>query len=428
MIGIVGGGIAGFALGLALQKKGVHSVVFEKDSSFSSRHQGYGLTMQQAGRALRELDLQHAVADIALCSKSHYIFDSHGNVVLYWGIEDQIQLDQSKWKSGRNCHISRQELRRILYEALDPCFCTVLWSKQLESFEQKKDEDLVCLRFQDDCKEYLFAGVAGCDGIHSLLRQTLVAGELNYLGVLVVLGISDNRDLPFLQDHVIQMSDGKTRIFSMPYDEGRCMWQLSFYMDLESASRVSKLGAEALKTESISRSKHFAWPIPQLLKMTEPSLITGYPVFDRELMPRPLESGCRLTLLGDAAHPMSPFKGQGANQALLDAVNLAKEIEKSGEIPMAFRKFEKEMISRTSSKVLGSRASVDELHCPEFIDAEFQLTRKGFDSEKIFRHLCRLKTMDIGSKDWKILDQIVLNGVNLSQEDFLNKLQDLRPE
>jgi salicylate hydroxylase len=71
-------------------------------------------------------------------------------------------------------------------------------------------------------------------------------------------------------------------------------------------------------------------------------------------------------MLGDAAHPMSPFKGQGANQALVDAVSLVRHLvnyrsEDTG-VEKAFAEFEKEMLNRSKRYILGSRFAVRFLH------------------------------------------------------------------
>jgi 2-polyprenyl-6-methoxyphenol hydroxylase-like FAD-dependent oxidoreductase len=71
-------------------------------------------------------------------------------------------------------------------------------------------------------------------------------------------------------------------------------------------------------------------------------------------------------MLGDAVHPMSPFKGQGANQALMDAVSLVEYLVKHrGEdngIENAFFEFETEMLNRTRRYILWSRSAVKFLH------------------------------------------------------------------
>ena len=89
-------------------------------------------------------------------------------------------------------------------------------------------------------------------------------------------------------------------------------------------------------------------------------------------VPRFLALSGPVTLIGDAAHPMSPFKGQGANQALLDALSLAREIFKSCHSQMNWREtglreciltgFETEMLERSATKVEDSAAAAEFLH------------------------------------------------------------------
>jgi len=155
---------------------------------------------------------------------------------------------------------------------------------------------------------------------------------------------------------------------------------------------------ESLKAEALRRCGSWHAPIPQLLRDTRPEDITGYPAYDREPLrvsiPGEAETeghgegggeagGCsgaemaayveggssRVTLLGDAAHPMSPFKGQGANQALLDALLLARALRSSelcdGAAPLraALAAYEAEMMRRATPKVLKSREAAEQLHC-----------------------------------------------------------------
>jgi 2-polyprenyl-6-methoxyphenol hydroxylase-like FAD-dependent oxidoreductase len=201
---------------------------------------------------------------------------------------------------------------------------------------------------------------------------------LRYLGCIVILGICSLGDLQSLDNSlldlatVFQTANGNERIYIMPYTSDSVMWQLSFPMPEKEAKALSAQGAQTLKEEACRRTQ---WhdPIPQILKATQQAMVSGYPVYDRALLkPESLEKAGSFTLIGDAAHPMSPFKGQGANQALLDALSLARGISKgcrslsnlkeAGVRKGVLTEFESEMLERCLSKVNDSADAAQFLH------------------------------------------------------------------
>jgi 2-polyprenyl-6-methoxyphenol hydroxylase-like FAD-dependent oxidoreductase len=120
--------------------------------------------------------------------------------------------------------------------------------------------------------------------------------------------------------------------------------------------------------------------------------VTGYPVYDRELLQlEMMKKWKKVTLIGDAAHPMSPFKGQGANQAVLDALSLAREISRGcgpfsrwrevGIKKSVLIEFETEMLLRCSSKVKDSAEAVQNLHS-EIVLQERNETRGRYKKRK----------------------------------------------
>ena len=138
------------------------------------------------------------------------------------------------------------------------------------------------------------------------------------------------------------------------------------------AQILSKQGLQALKDEAIKRCQ-WHQPIPQILNATHIDQISGYPVYDRALMDAGLLAKAdNVTLIGDAAHPMSPFKGQGANQALLDALLLGRLITKHcrplsnwrqlGIRIAVLNEFESDMFKRSVSKVKDSAEAAKYLH------------------------------------------------------------------
>ena len=246
------------------------------------------------------------------------------------------------------------------------------------------------------------------------------------------------------------------------------MWQLSFPLPLDDALRFQALSPAEMKAEALRRCGDWHQPIPELLRATKEEDITGYPAYDRDIPTRevmrygtemmkeieqqqlrsnpsasssssspssstsspslPLTSHLGrhslVTLIGDSAHCMSPFKGQGANQALLDGVTLAELIHRSQfgaystvrftkppnlrkrmkfirpSLLEAIAEFESEMIRRASTKVIESRRNVRFLHSPDVL-TEGNMTRAYVVKQQVNQHQHQQAALNSDTNDEK---------------------------
>lgn len=358
-VGIIGGGIGGLALALGLTHRGVDCRVYERDASFFTRRPGYGLTLQQGGRALRALGVLDLVRDAGIWTPAHGAYDGVTGEAL--GEHGAKHRKKDETKVDFAVHVPRQSLRAILLSQLPEN--VVRWNAPVNNFSEENND----LFFESHSL------MVGADGLRSQTRRRLFPETddgLEKVSDLVVLFGRADYDSSSSDDEppsVFQVVDGAARLYAMPYNKRQIMWQLSWRR-----TEALPKGQEALHAVAKDVVSHWSRSLPpsvrDLVDRTDSKTVQGYPILDRQTV-FPSDSIQQRTLLvGDAAHPMAPFKAQGANQALLDAISLARKLAdaflKNIDIDDAITDYHEEMEPRALAKMRASRSAALLLHSP----------------------------------------------------------------
>ncbi|MGH2877088.1 MAG: FAD-dependent monooxygenase, partial [Solirubrobacteraceae bacterium] len=276
-------------------------------------------------------------------------------------------------------------LRDAVLERLGPeAICT---SRRLVSFTQ--DEGGITAEFADGggggpVQRVRAPALIGADGIHSTVRDTLVPGEAppRWNGTMLWRGAVDWP--AFLTGRSMIIAGGMdAKLVLYPIGAGSAAdrrltnWAVMARTGAEGDpparredwSRPGRLDELA---PYIARFEIEHVDVPQLIRSTP--VFWEYPVCDRDPLARWTEG--RVTLLGDAAHPMYPVGSNGASQAILDAVELADQLASlSPDVPAALDAYERARREQTSEIVLSNRGGGPE----GVIDAVEALAPDGFD-------------------------------------------------
>ena len=371
MAAIIGGGIGGMALAVACRHRGIPFRLYEKDESLDTRSAGYGLTLQQASNAMRAFGIKSLQGGVT--STKHIVYSTSGSIIAEWGMRRWGVEDKPELTKRRNEHVSRQALRKQLYDMVREN--DIRWGYSLKSIELGKGDSILEFETKQGVVSERADLVVGSDGIRSKVRELVLPDnmQLEYSGCLVILGICTLDRLQNIESElldsatVFQMVNGHERMYVMPYDADTIMWQFSYRCSEDHARTLASDGSDALRKDVLKRTGAWSSPVPEIVYQSDTDRISAYPIYDRgPLHSSSLRKIGSVTLIGDAAHPMSPFKGQGANQALLDALSLARRIYNMKDVKnlrnSVLDSFEREMIARSKPKVLGSRMMVDVLH------------------------------------------------------------------
>jgi 2-polyprenyl-6-methoxyphenol hydroxylase-like FAD-dependent oxidoreductase len=334
-IAIAGGGLGGLTLARILHRHGIQAVVYEREASRSARSQGGMLDLhpESGQRALAEAGLAGRFRSAARPEgEEHRILDPAGRTLVH-------HKPRPGSFSGRP-EIDRSTLRELLLGSLPAD--TVRWRHRLVAAAPRPEGGLA-LTFDGGHS----AGcdiLIGADGARSVVRSLLTDAPLSYVATLVELGISDaDRRHPDLAELV-----GPGNLWCIGTNQILAAQRLG-----DGSIRVGiSLRADDRHTDTY-RSRR------ALLDMFEgwhPSLTALIEAGDSPPTPRTIEAmptGTRwdhrpgITLVGDAAHLMPPV-GEGANQAMLDAAELAAELATNPTDPdSAIRTYEEAMFTRT---------------------------------------------------------------------------------
>ncbi len=359
-IAIVGCGIGGLTLALTLHRTGIDASIRVYEAVSEIKALGVGINMlPHAVRVLSELGLQDDLAAVAVEPKEFAYFTRHGQFVysepcgLYAGYPYP------------HFSVHRAALHAVLLEAACARLGPDLVITGHRCVDVTQSENRVTMAFVDDTGKPLPSQsadvVIACDGIHSAIRHSFYPdeGEPHFGGINMWRGVT--RRSPFLSGGSITRIGGLSTSYKM------LVYPIRNDID-ETGNQLVNWVAEVISDRQlpVDWSKpgkledffdYFDWKFDWLdvaALMKDADFVLSYPMVDRE--PLPQWTFERVTLLGDAAHPMYPRGGNGGAQSILDAECLARNLVSADPIA-ALRSYEAERRPVTSQIVLQNRTA-----------------------------------------------------------------------
>lgn len=359
-IAIVGGGPAGLTLAILLQLKGANVKVYERDFGKAARVQGATLDLHEESglEALRRAGLIEAFYEHHRPEAGKLrILDKSGEIKL-----DEHSADDF---GEHRPEIDRGPLRKILLDSLAPD--TVVWDSQFVSMA--KQEEGWLLHFKNGTSAYADIVIAA-DGANSKIRPFITDIKPVYSGITVVEGniYHASENAPKLNalvngGKIFAFGNEQSLILSAKGDGSMSFytgckvpenWLAESGIDFTDKAQILGWFKEAFASWDAQWQELFAgdkiWFVPR------PQY--HYPPDQHwEALPN-------LTMLGDAAHRMPPYAGEGVNMAMQDALELAECLTSSvyQTTQEAIAAFEKQMCARASVVTQITLESTEMLH------------------------------------------------------------------
>ncbi|KAI0916953.1 hypothetical protein AcW2_007211 [Taiwanofungus camphoratus] len=369
---IVGAGVAGLTLAQSLRQRSVPFLIFERDASPTSRDQGWGLTLHRVLADFLASLPEDIRTDVLSCQVDPAMWENDVDLFVYLNaatMQPDSSFEGPLVGIAKRIRVQREKLRRILMKDLN-----ILWSKRLESFTIV--DSGVVAKFGDGTS-YEGSILVGADGSHSRVRRSIASEpdlnplRVSLLGTTVELDHEQATPLLAISPLSILGKDPKTGtfVFIALFDKSpasdpadiRYTYQLSIsYPDRDVSTDPSDDSAQELlaKLQSLAQVLHPTLRQPFNLLSADAKVV---PINITDWVPTSWDGQGKVTLIGDAAHSMTMFRGDGANQSIADALELVLALE-NHPIGDALQAFEGKMLPRAKAAVLRSRQACLDIH------------------------------------------------------------------
>jgi 2-polyprenyl-6-methoxyphenol hydroxylase-like FAD-dependent oxidoreductase len=350
---IVGAGIGGLTLALSLHAAGTPCRVYESTSEIRAVGVGVNL-LPHATKELAQLGIEDALRRVAITTAESVFFNRFGQLIYREPVGRFAGYPHPQFS------IHRGDLQAVLLDAFVARAGADRVLKGWHATAVEQDADSVTVRFQDGRPPQRGRAAIACDGIHSAIRRQLFPdeGAPRYSGVNMWRGVT--RWKPILTGASMiragWLTNGKMVIYPISDRIDADGHQLiNWVAEIETPHHLSRDWNRRGRLEDFIGAFadwHFDWlDVPALIRAAE--MVLEFPMVDQDPLPR--WTFGRVTLLGDAAHPMLPRGSNGAGQAIIDAAVLTDCLRRNADPAAALQEYEEQRLGPTAKVVRTNR-------------------------------------------------------------------------